>query len=455
MLLASKKGDFEQLKFLHHEVVRLNKPYDINYTGFSKRGKAAIHCAAKYGHIDVSKYLINDMNANINLQDKRHGSTCLHGASYHGHYDCVKFLLSQKNIDTTIENKYNCTAEQESKNDLIKQLFADFKKSTHSAIINVTASYTAGTNTEKTQHMGDNYNYPHNNIDDSKLGDVDVLQAKEAEMNDLFNSIELMLAKKKKQLIDELRSNDHDGTNSNKVPTCSLVFDYLLLNLLSVYQTRLLSMLVIIQLMHMIKKTNDKSGNVKPCCVEFDVSKNIIENTKIMNKLHDFCNNSKDLNNNVQDEMKLAISFQICAKVPFDSKSNTHVDCNYDESKQIQNDSDQYMWCLWSKPYWFQFGATETRKWFLQRMMFNKQKIRTGEAKTGSVAYQWAQDEDMDMKDIPYRFVHYLSPNVTQKQEIRETLNRRFGEREFWSLDENLVCDRYTAMEFKSRRSTD
>ena len=49
-------------------------------------------------------------------------STPLHGASFYGHKQVVQYLTSQKSCDKSIKNKYNLTAEEESKDDDIKNL---------------------------------------------------------------------------------------------------------------------------------------------------------------------------------------------------------------------------------------------------------------------------------------------------------------------------------------------
>ncbi|POM80749.1 Serine/threonine protein Kinase [Phytophthora palmivora] len=69
----------------------------------------ALIVAAKEGHRDVVRFLVNDDKADVNAKDK-YGWTALIGAAKEGHYDIVRFLVNDGGADVNIKNNKGWTA---------------------------------------------------------------------------------------------------------------------------------------------------------------------------------------------------------------------------------------------------------------------------------------------------------------------------------------------------------
>eukprot|EP01097_Dermamoeba_algensis_P002260 TRINITY_DN1903_c0_g1_i2.p2 TRINITY_DN1903_c0_g1~~TRINITY_DN1903_c0_g1_i2.p2 ORF type:complete len:105 (-),score=33.95 TRINITY_DN1903_c0_g1_i2:62-334(-) len=82
--------------------------------------------AAKAGHIDVVKKLIEAGNIDINFQDK-FKYTPLHLAAMFGHVEIVRYLL-QKGADATMKNNDGETAADVAKGFVLAQEIRKFKK---------------------------------------------------------------------------------------------------------------------------------------------------------------------------------------------------------------------------------------------------------------------------------------------------------------------------------------
>jgi len=69
-----------------------------------KNGNQAIHLAAQNGHLEITKWLVNDKKVDINGQNKK-GQTALHMSVAYDMYEQTKFLLEKgakkdiKNVD--------------------------------------------------------------------------------------------------------------------------------------------------------------------------------------------------------------------------------------------------------------------------------------------------------------------------------------------------------------------
>ncbi|KAK6454385.1 ankyrin repeat-containing domain protein [Scheffersomyces xylosifermentans] len=71
-------------------------------------GYTPIHAAASYGHIGLLKYLINEKNGDINIQDSE-GDTPLHHVE---DLKAAKFLVEELHADYKIKNNDGLTAAQ-------------------------------------------------------------------------------------------------------------------------------------------------------------------------------------------------------------------------------------------------------------------------------------------------------------------------------------------------------
>eukprot|EP01060_Flectonema_neradi_P031263 TRINITY_DN46_c0_g1_i1.p1 TRINITY_DN46_c0_g1~~TRINITY_DN46_c0_g1_i1.p1 ORF type:complete len:1788 (+),score=227.99 TRINITY_DN46_c0_g1_i1:2170-7533(+) len=78
-----------------------NSNFDPNLT----QGRSILYQAARYGQVEIVKYLVNEKGSFIDQPNESlDGSTPLHGAAYSGHPDVVKFLL-EAGADESIHNK--------------------------------------------------------------------------------------------------------------------------------------------------------------------------------------------------------------------------------------------------------------------------------------------------------------------------------------------------------------
>ena len=65
---------------------------------------AAVHYAAKYGHLEILK-LLNENGADMKLPGNLR-MTPLHFSAAYGHIDCVKYLVEDCEIKTVQKDKF-------------------------------------------------------------------------------------------------------------------------------------------------------------------------------------------------------------------------------------------------------------------------------------------------------------------------------------------------------------
>eukprot|EP00057_Strongylocentrotus_purpuratus_P023520 XP_011677994.1 PREDICTED: ankyrin repeat domain-containing protein 50-like [Strongylocentrotus purpuratus] len=83
---AAQYGHLQVTKYLISEGAETKKG--------DNDGKTALHLAAQGGHIDVTKYYLISQGAKVNMGDNE-GVTVLHIAAQEGHLDVIKYLISQ------------------------------------------------------------------------------------------------------------------------------------------------------------------------------------------------------------------------------------------------------------------------------------------------------------------------------------------------------------------------
>ena len=84
---AAAKGHLDIVKFL---TLRCCNP-----TSRTSDGTTPIHWAARYGHLEILKFLITDLKCSANIPDQP-GCTPLHFAAEKGHLHVVKFFIDEQ-----------------------------------------------------------------------------------------------------------------------------------------------------------------------------------------------------------------------------------------------------------------------------------------------------------------------------------------------------------------------
>ncbi|XP_012272363.1 osteoclast-stimulating factor 1-like [Orussus abietinus] len=107
---AARRGN---LSFLRECLKR-----GVSRTGLDSAGNTPLYWAARTGHIDCVKELLNVSSPAVNAQN-RMGESPLHTAAYHGHLEVVNLLL-EAGADITLRNKKSELAEDLAFNPLVK-----------------------------------------------------------------------------------------------------------------------------------------------------------------------------------------------------------------------------------------------------------------------------------------------------------------------------------------------
>ncbi|XP_024885697.1 osteoclast-stimulating factor 1-like isoform X1 [Temnothorax curvispinosus] len=82
----------------------------ISGTGLDAAGNTPLYWAARTGHLECARELLNLLNPVVNAQNKM-GDTPLHVAASHGHLEMVNLLL-EHDADATLKNNDGITAEE-------------------------------------------------------------------------------------------------------------------------------------------------------------------------------------------------------------------------------------------------------------------------------------------------------------------------------------------------------
>ena len=92
------RSEMEELsRLIEREEVNVNLVDDEDA---SKR--TALHLAARNGHLEVVKYLLEKGGAEVNEEDND-GWTALHLAARYGHLEVVKYLLEKGGTEVNVE----------------------------------------------------------------------------------------------------------------------------------------------------------------------------------------------------------------------------------------------------------------------------------------------------------------------------------------------------------------
>ena len=92
----------------HPDVVRvlIDAGADIDT---KNNGRSPLHCASDSGALEVVKTLV-EAGAGVNVTDGNEGRTCLSLAASNGHTETVRYLVGLPEVDVNHRDMYNCTA---------------------------------------------------------------------------------------------------------------------------------------------------------------------------------------------------------------------------------------------------------------------------------------------------------------------------------------------------------
>lgn len=94
------------------DVTKLSKHKNVHADCFSSDffyPSTALILASRNGHLQVVKYLIEDLKADANIKDDMH-TTPLMTASCGGHLNIAKYLVEERNVDVNLVDNYGFTA---------------------------------------------------------------------------------------------------------------------------------------------------------------------------------------------------------------------------------------------------------------------------------------------------------------------------------------------------------
>lgn len=107
LIMAARNGHLEVVKYLIENCgADKAQQGSVRFDGETIEGAPPLWCAAAAGHYDVVKYLV-ESGADVN-QTTYTNSTPLRAASFDGHFEIVKFLVENK-ADIEIANRHGHT----------------------------------------------------------------------------------------------------------------------------------------------------------------------------------------------------------------------------------------------------------------------------------------------------------------------------------------------------------
>lgn len=91
LIKAIQHGD---LCTVRHQLNDHANKQSVIYTHFGTSGDTLLHYAARYGHLDILRYLVDELNMDIEVYNNDY-KRALHEASSMGHYECVRYLIAK------------------------------------------------------------------------------------------------------------------------------------------------------------------------------------------------------------------------------------------------------------------------------------------------------------------------------------------------------------------------
>lgn len=119
MHVVASEGNLKKLK-----EILTHKPQLKQINSTNERGHTPLYCAARNGHLEIVKWLIN-LGADPDIPQKSTKSTPLHAASFYGHKDIVEYLLD-RSANPSIKNSYGHIPEDEAR-DHVKPIFENVR----------------------------------------------------------------------------------------------------------------------------------------------------------------------------------------------------------------------------------------------------------------------------------------------------------------------------------------
>lgn len=107
LIMAARNGHFEVVKYLIEQCkADYTQPGCVKFDGETIEGAPPLWCAAAAGHLEIVTYLVAN-GADVN-QTTYTNSTPLRAACFDGHYSIVEFLVNH-NADIEIANRHGHT----------------------------------------------------------------------------------------------------------------------------------------------------------------------------------------------------------------------------------------------------------------------------------------------------------------------------------------------------------